>query len=86
MDSTSSLFQPPTGVRIALAPHTFTPTIPTSGETASNSQKSLRQGVLKAMSVQLTDTYRKANPKRPEAADEPTRRTLTQPSVPKANG
>ena len=45
----------------------------------------VRQGVVKALSVRLKETYRKANPSRP-GCDAAPRRVLTHPSFPVANG
>ena len=46
----------------------------------------VKQAVLKAISLQLKDTYRKANPSRPVGCDVAPRRVLTHPSIPVANG
>ena len=82
---TKGLFQAPTGERTAIAPHSFTPTLREDG---SRNQTLATEGarVLKAMSVRLKETYRKADPTRPATVDEAPRRALTHPSVPMANG
>ena len=46
----------------------------------------VKQAVLKAISLQLKDTYRKTNPSRPVGCDVAPRRVLTHPSIPVANG
>ena len=42
--------------------------------------------IVKALSVNIKDTYRKTDPSRPEAVDAAPRRVLTQPSFPVSNG
>lgn len=42
--------------------------------------------VVKALTMKLRDTYRKADPSRPEAVDAAPRRVLTHPSFPVSNG
>jgi hypothetical protein len=89
-------FKPPAGARAAFEEtHTFSkPTgcscagAPSSSAAASSpaAGSTQQKPLLKLLSVQLKDTYRKVNPERPVGCDTAPRRFLTHPSQAVANG
>lgn len=90
----------PVGPRASLAGHSFVPPMqqrragdagaPSAADSASDGAKmsppTSSQLVLKALSIGLKATYRKANPDQPIGSDAAPRRVLTHPSLPSTNG
>ena len=85
----------PKGPVIGLQPLAFSPPASAGASTSDGAASAgstvpppaaAKPNVVKALSVRLKETYRKADPSRPEEIDAAPRRVLTQPSFPVGNG